>query len=119
NQFVVQLDILPGSRIFSESDTAAEANVLTLNAKKSSLMSKEEMEKFASERLEVASYIINKLKNDPNLGRTKLAKIFYLVDASTQTEFRTNYKREAAGPLDANIVYGDSFGYEKMGEKRS
>ena len=117
SSLVLELNILPNYRIFSECDSVIENNILKMKRKKSSLLTKEEMLQLANERLEVASHIIHRLKDDSSLGRTKLAKVFFMVDLNCSSDMKTLYKREAAGPLDANVVYGDSFGYEKLGEQ--
>lgn len=117
NALVLKLNIVPNNKIFSENEPVTEENVLKLPKKNSSLLTKEEMNRLANERLEVAAYIIHRLKEDKFLGRTKLAKVFYLVDLNCNSNLKTNYKREAAGPLDPSVVYSESFGYEQLGVK--
>lgn len=77
-------------------------------------ISAEEMKDIGKERIGIAAHVINSLSADKNLGRTKLAKIMFIIDAMTDLDLRTNYVREAAGPLDAKLIYDDSFGIEKL-----
>ncbi|MDL1870702.1 hypothetical protein FBR05_00690 [Deltaproteobacteria bacterium PRO3] len=72
-------------------------------------------EKILEKRLVVAGLIINSLSNDPNFGRTKFAKLFYLADATQNIDLRTDYYREAAGPLDARALYNSKMGIEALG----
>ncbi len=66
-------------------------------------------------RLAVAGLIIYSLSNDPNFGRTKFAKLFYLADATQNIDLQTDYYREAAGPLDARALYNSKMGIEALG----
>lgn len=70
-------------------------------------------------RLALTSVVIDKSKNDKNLGRVKLAKLFYLTDQHLNLGMDANYIREAAGPLDQRLIYNDKIGIEYLGEKYS
>lgn len=69
-------------------------------------------------RLVLANRIVAELKDDRNLGRTKLAKIFYLADLVNGLELQADYRREAAGPLDARAVYNEKIGIEAIAARR-
>lgn len=69
-------------------------------------------------RLAVAATIVHELRSDKHLGRTKLAKIFYLADTAEDLKLQTNYVREAAGPLDARALYNDKIGVEALAKER-
>jgi hypothetical protein len=62
----------------------------------------------------LAGLLVNKLHGDPNLGRTKLAKLFYLADRKAGLQLQTHYAREAAGPLDQRALYNERFGMEAL-----
>jgi hypothetical protein len=53
----------------------------------------------------LASYIIEKLKDDKNLGITKLAKILYLSDKMFNLDLGGAYQKDAAGPIDPQMMY--------------
>ena len=71
-------------------------------------------DKVLEKRLALTSYIVSNLKSDPNLGRVKLAKIFYMCDVISTHDFRTKYLREANGPLDQGLIYNKKNGYERL-----
>jgi len=68
-------------------------------------------------RLSLAAILVSRFHDDPNFGRTKFAKLFYLLDVSEQLELQTNYIREAAGPLDPRALYNHKIGIEPLGHK--
>jgi hypothetical protein len=74
-------------------------------------------EQALARRLAVAGILVQDLQEDPNFGRTKLAKLFYLADARTPLQLRTSYVREAAGPLDARALYNEEIGIEALARK--
>jgi hypothetical protein len=78
---------------------------------------KTQFEKVLARRLAVVGILINELSGDPNFGRTKLSKLFYLADAHHGLELDTQYYREAAGPLDPRTLYDEHIGIESMGQK--
>jgi hypothetical protein len=75
---------------------------------------KTRFDKVIAARAAVASYIVAKLGDDGNLGRTKLAKVFYLLDKSENLDLEMNYLREAAGPFDFRAVYNERIGIESI-----
>jgi hypothetical protein len=68
-------------------------------------------------RLAVAGVLVEELGATPSFGRTKLAKLFYLADARTKLQLKTQYLREAAGPLDPRALYHKDIGIEALAEK--
>lgn len=76
-------------------------------------------EKVVRKRSYLASLVIDRSRQDKNLGRTKLAKILYLADAHLKLHLEAKYQREAAGPLDARFIYHEKWGIEKYSEKYS
>ena len=46
------------------------------------------------------AYVIHKLADDPNLGRTKIEKITHLVEYHCGIDFEREPQRDAAGPVD-------------------
>lgn len=71
-----------------------------------------------SRRVLLAEAIVQKLRPDPNLGRTKLAKVYYLADMRAGLDLQMTYYREAAGPLDPRALYHPSIGIEALGRQR-
>lgn len=78
---------------------------------------KTNFDKVLERRLALTSYIVAGLKDDPNLGRVKLAKIFYMCDLISSQDFKTKYLREANGPLDQGLIYNKKSGYEELSSK--
>lgn len=74
-------------------------------------------EKVLSRRLALAGFLVTALHDEPNFGRTKLAKLFYLADKRAELHLQTDYIREAAGPLDQRALYHPHVGIEALGEK--
>jgi hypothetical protein len=68
-------------------------------------------------RLAIVCTLVNRLADDQNFGRTKLAKLFYLVDATQSLNLDTSYQRKAAGPLDARALYDAETGLEALAVK--
>jgi hypothetical protein len=69
-------------------------------------------------RLAVVSILVNRLADDPHFGRTKMAKLFYLVDATQDLNLETTYERQAAGPLDTDALYNPVSGLEALAAKK-
>lgn len=65
-------------------------------------------------RLAVAGLFVQSLHAEPNFGRTKLAKLFYLADLHEGLDLQTEYHREPAGPLDQRALYNDRIGIEAL-----
>jgi hypothetical protein len=78
---------------------------------------KTKFEKALCRRIALAGLLVQQLHADPNFGRTKLAKIFYLADVHEQLNLETEYYREAAGPLDQRALYNERFGIEALAQK--
>lgn len=81
------------------------------------LPEKTKFEKALCRRLAVAGLLVRHLHNDPNFGRTKLTKLFYLADIHERLSLETEYYREAAGPLDQRALYNERFGIEALAQK--
>ncbi|MFO9416547.1 type ISP restriction/modification enzyme [Legionella pneumophila serogroup 1] len=118
NKLRNQLDILiekNSSLIFSSKSNVSQNRnkPQTKNLQVSPFM--EVLEK----RTALAAYIINKLKDDKNLTRTKFAKIYYLVDYMQNSNLKTQYAREVAGPLDARALYNEEIGIEPLCLKKN
>ncbi|MCB9092178.1 MAG: hypothetical protein H6621_00320 [Halobacteriovoraceae bacterium] len=92
-----------------------ESNLLNENI----ISPKTKFQSTLEKRLALASIVVDKSKNDPTLGRVKLAKIFYLADSHLNLKMDANYVREAAGPLDQRLIYNDKIGLEVLGDKYS
>ncbi len=76
-----------------------------------------EFDRTQEKRISLTAIILDTLKGDKNLGRTKLAKILYLCDVYNHLELNAKYYRQAAGPLDSVFLYNKEFGIEAVGEK--
>ncbi|GEM_PF-3848708 len=76
-------------------------------------------QKVLEKRLALTSLVINESKKTEDLGRVKLAKIFYLADQHLNLGMEGNYTREAAGPLDQRLIYNENIGIEAQGERLS
>jgi hypothetical protein len=83
------------------------------------LPEKTRFEKVLCRRLALAGLLVQHLHSDPNFGRTKLAKLFYLADVHETLNLETEYYREAAGPLDQRALYNDRFGIEALARKHN
>jgi hypothetical protein len=71
-------------------------------------------QKALAHRLAVAGLLVKELHEDSNFGRTKLAKVFYLADKRAGLQLKTDYAREAAGPLDQRALYHERVGVESL-----
>lgn len=69
-------------------------------------------------RLAVVCTLINRMADDRHFGRTKMAKLFFLADATQNLDLGTTYFREAAGPLDTSALYNKSTGLEALAVRR-
>lgn len=69
-------------------------------------------------RLGLASFIIDKSRNDKTLGRIKLAKMIYLMDAHLKLDLMGQYERRAAGPYNPRMFKHDKYGLESLAEKQ-
>jgi hypothetical protein len=78
---------------------------------------KSKFEQALCRRLALAGLLVQHLHDDPNFGRTKLAKLFYLSDAQGRLQLDANYYREAAGPLDQRALYNPRYGIEALANK--
>lgn len=56
-------------------------------------------------KLVLAAEIANQLHEEPTFGHVKFVKIQYLCDQVCGMELSTQYRRHAAGPLDAKQLY--------------
>jgi hypothetical protein len=86
---------------------------------KSELMvpEKTRFEKTLCKRMALAGLLVERLHADPNFGRTKLAKLFYLADIHEGLGLETEYYREAAGPLDQRALYNEALGIEAFAQR--
>ena len=73
-------------------------------------------DKFHEKRLSLVSYLIDKIPKDKFLTRVKLSKAIYLCDTISESDLKTKYKREVAGPLDANLFYNSKNGINVLGK---
>lgn len=69
-------------------------------------------------RLGLASYIVDKGRNDKTLGRIKLAKIIYMMDAHLKLNLMGQYERRAAGPYNPRMFRHEKYGIESLAEKQ-
>jgi hypothetical protein len=81
------------------------------------LPEKTRFDKVLAKRLAIAGIFVDRLNNDPNFGRTKLAKMFYLANVHEGFDLETEYYREAAGPLDQRALYNQRIGIESAARK--
>ncbi|HZZ91388.1 MAG TPA: DNA methyltransferase [Usitatibacter sp.] len=108
------------------ADVEILSRLLDLNQKRSidlvtmaaTPRSNNRFEDVLARRLVLTETVIHRLRDDPNLGRTKLAKVFYLADMRAGLELKMKYYREAAGPLDARALYNPRIGIEALGRQR-
>lgn len=56
-------------------------------------------------RAAIAAYIIGRLHTRPTFGRVQLEKCLYLAEAYVGVDLEGDFKRAAAGPLDAEYLY--------------
>lgn len=78
---------------------------------------KTSFQKVLEKRVALTSIIVEKGKNDRNLGRVKLAKVIYMADTHLNLGLQADYKREAAGPLDQRMIYNEKYGVEAIGSR--
>jgi hypothetical protein len=69
-------------------------------------------------RLGLASKIVKEMYRSKEFNRVKFAKVFYLSDAVTSADLKTEYYREPAGPLDQRTLYNEKIGIESLAKKR-
>lgn len=104
-------------------DVASVADIVALATSSETVTSlssgESKFEKLVQKRVALAGMIVNSGKNDPSLGRVKLAKVFYLADAHLKLGMEAQYLRETAGPLDQRLLYNDRWGIESQGIKHS
>lgn len=70
-------------------------------------------------RMALVCTLVNRLADEPHFGRTKMAKLFYLADATENLALDTTYYRKAAGPLDAEALYNAETGLEAFAIKHN
>lgn len=70
-------------------------------------------------KLAMSSILVDKLHNDPNFGRVKHAKIFYLADIKLGLGLEDKYFRDAAGPVNIVSLKDERFGIESVARKYS
>jgi hypothetical protein len=83
------------------------------------LQPKSDFERVVEKRVALASAVVDELHMQKNFGRTKLAKIFYLADASLDLGLDTTYVRQAAGPLDVRALYHKRNGIEAVARRHA
>lgn len=76
-------------------------------------------EKTVAQRLGVASVITEAMKDDSSFGLTKFEKLFYLVDMREKLQMKTEYYRQAYGPLDQRTLYNEKWGVLPLAQKFS
>lgn len=70
-------------------------------------------------RAATACLVVEELKKDNTLGRTKMAKVLYLLDTHFNLDISNSYYRAAAGPLDQDMIYGKEDSVEALCTKQS
>lgn len=70
-------------------------------------------------RLALSSVIVDQLHDDPEFGRVKLAKVFYLTDVFLNLNLEENYYRQAAGPVNIKSLVDERVGVETFARKNS
>lgn len=65
-------------------------------------------------RLALAAKIVSELDGTKEFSRVKFAKAFYLADIISDVDLKTEYTREAAGPLDQRSLYNEKIGIEPL-----
>lgn len=68
-------------------------------------------------RLGLAAILVEASRNDSHFGLTKFVKLFYLADMMCRMDLKTDYARQAAGPLDARALYNDKIGVLPLGSR--
>lgn len=63
-------------------------------------------------RTALACKIVDELSDSREFSRVKFAKAFYLADMVSGIDLKTEYTRDAAGPLDQRALYNEKFGIE-------
>lgn len=68
-------------------------------------------------RLALACKIMDEMSGTKEFSRVKFAKAFYLADVVSGVDLKTEYVREAAGPLDQRALYNEKVGIEPLAAK--
>ena len=68
-------------------------------------------------RLALACKIVEDMSDTKEFSRVKFAKAFYLADVMSGVDLKTEYTREAAGPLDQRALYNEKIGIESIAVK--
>ena len=128
---VYNLGVLANSKVFEDEEiqdildtpiiaapaASPAANVEKTKAKTKKLLTKSEFDEIIQKRVSLASYLVEAFKDDPNFKRTKFAKLLYTIDMEIDEDLGTTYKRDAAGPLDKDLIYSSKVGIEELGRK--
>lgn len=89
-----------------------------LHAKTLPFEAKNKIQKVVENRLAITALILAKLGNDKDLYRTKFQKVFFVIDTMIKEDLKTKYVREAAGPLDYDLMYNKKNSVEILAEKQ-
>lgn len=107
--------------IKDKNHTFAESLLLRISGQyvsKRKYESKSAFNQALDRRIGLASYIVDKGRNDKTLGRIKLAKIIYIMDAHLKLNLMGQYERRAAGPYNPRMFRHDKYGIESLAEKQ-
>lgn len=127
SELVYEMNVLSNSKVFAEEEIFDFADIPVVSVKKvqeedtvivkRGLLTKNELDEMIEKRLVLSAYIMTKLHDDKNLMRTKLAKLLYTCDMEIDSNLGTKYARDAAGPLDKDLIYSKKVGVETLAEK--
>lgn len=91
----------------NSSVISQKPNVVSIKAGTKELT---KFDKVLERRRVAASFVINELSNDDNLGAVKLAKILYIADHECDLDLDAKYLKDVAGPMDGRMFYNSKIG---------
>ncbi len=101
-------------KYFSLDKSARQAKVI---ATKPATNEKKGFDHIIDLRLALACKIVDEMNGTKEFSRVKFAKAFYLTDVVSGVDLKTEYIREAAGPLDQRSLYNEKIGIEPLAAK--
>jgi hypothetical protein len=76
-----------------------------------------EFDLIIEKRVSLACKIVEQMNEAKEFNRVKFAKAFYLADMVSGVDLKTEYIRDAAGPIDHRSLYNEKIGIESLAAK--
>jgi type I restriction enzyme, S subunit len=107
-QLVSRIQNAPAVAAIEDNPTKNNESVIPVATKQNvkvetTLAKKKHSKGIFFKRAAIASYAVGRLHSKDTFGRIQLEKLLYLCEAHLGIDLEGEYKRQAAGPLDADI----------------